>query len=252
MKVKNLISPEFRITIGNYEFTEGVAVECFSSEETHMDWCKVVLAEELEGLFEFEPMTAAKVELGYEDDFDTLIDGYARQEADAWQEIMIKDDLSKLEQLTVKDTFVDCTPQDIVRYLLIQAGITNYQLSDFKYEKKQVVVINERNGIKALTALNAAWNIKVSFFFRDGIFYWGTQKEQKEMYILEEDETIMSLERYGSYWEAETLGIPWIHHGQEIEVEHEKFSGVATVKKTIVKSDASGAVSMYICFTGGL
>ena len=248
MKIKNLISPEFRVTIGEYEFTEGIAVECFSSAETHMDWCKITLAEELEGLFEFEPMTPAKVELGYEGDYGTLIDGYARQADDDWQEIMIKNDLLKLEQLVVKDTFIDCTPQDIVRYLLVCAGITNYQLSDADYGKKRVLAIDKRNGIKALVEINSAWGINLSFFFKDGIFYWGTQKEQKEIYILEEDETIMSLERYGSYWEAETLGIPWIHHGQEIEVEHEKFTGTAVVTKTIMRSDASGAVSMYIYF----
>lgn len=36
MGVKKLISPEFRVTVGDYEVTEGIEVECFSSKiSTH-------------------------------------------------------------------------------------------------------------------------------------------------------------------------------------------------------------------------
>lgn len=78
------------------------------------------------------------------------------------------------------------------------------------------------------------------------IFHWGTKKEQKEVYVLEEDETIISLNKYGDMWEAETIAIPWIHHSQEVIVEHSKYSGTVVVEKTIVRSDDSGAVHMYI------
>ncbi len=47
-------------------------------------------------------------------------------------------------------------------------------------------------------------------------------------------------------WEAETIAIPWIHHSQEVIVEHSKYSGTVVVEKTIVRSDDSGAVHMYI------
>ena len=39
MGYKKLISPEFRVTVGDYEVTDGIEVECFSSKESHMDWC---------------------------------------------------------------------------------------------------------------------------------------------------------------------------------------------------------------------
>lgn len=78
------------------------------------------------------------------------------------------------------------------------------------------------------------------------VFYWGTKEEQKEIYVLEEGETILSLNKYGDLWEAETIAIPWIHHSQEVEVQHSKYSGIVTVEKTIVRSDDTGAVHMYI------
>ncbi len=94
---KKLISPEFRVTVGDYEISEGIEVECFSSKESHMDWCRVELSPQLQGLIQFKDMDEATVELGYEDDFDSLIDGYVRcGDGDYWKEIMIKDDMMKL------------------------------------------------------------------------------------------------------------------------------------------------------------
>lgn len=247
MGEKKLISPEFRVTVGEYEIKDGVEVECFSSRESHIDWCRVELSPRLQGLIQFKDMDEAQVELGYEDDFDTLIDGYVRcNGSDYWKEIMIKDDMMKLERATVKGTFIDCTPQDIIRYILTRAGITAYELTDEVYGKKKVYSIEEKSGTAAIAEINSSWGISNPFFFQEKIFHWGTKKEQKEVYVLEEDETIISLNKYGDMWEAETIAIPWIHHSQEVVVEHSKYSGTVVVEKTIVRSDDSGAVHMHI------
>lgn len=102
-----------------------------------------------------------------------------------------------------------------------------------------------------IAEVNSSWGIKNPFFFQKKVFYWGTKEEQKEIYVLEEGETILSLNKYGDLWEAETIAIPWIHHSQEVEVQHSKYSGIVTVEKTIVRSDDTGAVHMYIYFAGG-
>ena len=222
-------------------------MECFSSRESHIDWCRVELSPRLQGLIQFKDMDEAQVELGYEDDFDTLIDGYVRcNGSDYWKEIMIKDDMMKLERATVKGTFIDCTPQDIIRYILTRAGITAYELTDEVYGNKKVYSIEEKSGTAAIAEINSSWGISNPFFFQEKIFHWGPKKEQKEVYVLEEDETIISLNKYGDMWEAETIAIPWIHHSQEVIVEHSKYSGTVVVEKTIVRSDESGAVHMYI------
>jgi len=242
----------FRVTIGNYELTDGMEVECFSSKESHMDWCRIELSAKLEGTLQYKDMDAALVELGYNDDFDTLIEGNVRRgEADYWKEIMVKDDMMKLERIDIKATFLDCTPQDIIRYILVCAGIDNYMLSDTVYGKKKVFSIDKKNAIKAITEVNSSWGISNSFYFQKRIFHWGTREGQEEIYTLEEGETILALNKYGDLWEAETLGIPWIHHSQSVIVEHNKFSGTVEVEKTIVRSDADGAVHMYIYFAGG-
>lgn len=40
-----------------------------------MDWCRVELSPQLQGVLKFKDMDEASVELGYEDDFDSLIEG---------------------------------------------------------------------------------------------------------------------------------------------------------------------------------
>ncbi len=249
MKSKKLITPQLRVTVGRYIITSGIEVECFSSRESHMDWCRVELSSELQGRLTFEDMDEAQVELGYDGDYDILIAGYARREKeDYWKEIMIKDDLMKLERVQIKATFIDCEPQDVVRYVLACAGIEDYMLSENNYGKRDRLVIDRRNGIQTLAEINSAWGISLPFYFQNKAFYWGTGQGQDEIYVLEENETILSLGKYGSLWEAETIAIPWIHHSQQVEIRHSKYEGIVEVQKTIIWSDDTGAVHMHIYF----
>lgn len=252
MEYRKLISPEFRISLENYELSDGIEVECFSSLESKADWCKVELTTQLQGKILFNDMEQATVELGYDGDYDILIPGYVRKiRKDYWKEIFIKDDMIKLERVEIKASFEKCEPQDIIKYILCQAGIERYTLSEEKYGKKDIFIVNKQNGIKAIMEINSAWGISNDFFFQNRTFYWGTRPEQEYVYVLEENLNILSLKKYGELWEIETFGVPWIHHSNQIEVVHSKIAGDFIVDKTIVKSDSSGRTRMYIYFKGG-
>lgn len=216
-----------------------------------MDWCRVELSPELQGLIQLRDMDEAAVELGCNGDYDSLINGYARfEKEDYWKEIIIKDDLIKLERVNIRATFLDCEPQDVIRYVLTCADISSYVLADVRYGKRDRLVIDRRSGLQTLAEVNSAWGINNPFFFQDKVFYWGTKRNQNQMYVLEEDETILSLNKFGSLWEAETIAVPWIHHSQQVEIRHNKYNGIVEVEKTIVRSDDTGAVHMYIYFKG--
>jgi hypothetical protein len=252
MERKKLISPEFKVSTAKYEITSGMEVECFSSREARSDWCRVELTSQLQGTVSYDDMEEATVELGYDGDYDTLLTGFCkRTDNDYWKEILIRDAMIKIERTVIKTTFVFCTPQDIIRYVLTQAGITEYRLADIAYGTKDTVIVNSQNGIWTITQVNNVWGLENDFFFQNGIFYWGCRPEQKTIYILEESENILSLKRYGSLYEIETLGVPWIHHSQEIEVSHSKYSGTVKVEKTITRSDENGYTRMFIYFKGG-
>lgn len=251
MYLKKLATPEFRITIGDVIIQNGIQVECFSSREEKADWCRVVLDDSLEGRIAFQDMERAVVELGYDDDFDTIIDGYIRKASeDYWKEVIIKDDMMKLERCRISATFMQCTAQDIIRYILTSAGISQYQLSDKDFEQREKITIPASTGISAIKAVNNAFEISVPYYVRDGIFYWGIEKEQKEIYVLDEGNSIINLEKLGNLWEAETVGIPWIHHSEVIEVSHTKISGTFGIEKVIIKGDETGSVRQYIYFKG--
>jgi len=252
MEYKKLISPEFRINTEKYELTDGIEVEYQSSMETRADWCRVELSSKLKNIVNFNDMEKATVELGYDEDFDRLLTGYCRHSLkDSSEEIIIRDPMIMLERTEIKATFTDCVPQDIVKFILIQAGIDEYRLSDTVYPKKQVFISDRKNGIKTIESMNMLWGIDNDFFFRDGIFYWGVRPKQQTQYILEENENIMSLKKYGSLFEAETLGVPWIHQGDLIEIRHTKFTGEAKVQKVIIKRNESGYTRMSVFFYGG-
>lgn len=248
MKIKKLESPEFRVTIGQYELTEGIQVECFSNRSAHMDWCKITLCKELQGVIQFEDMEDAVIELGYEGDYDILIPGYVRnQSPDYFKEITVKDDMLKLEKISIKGTFTSCTPQDIINYVLTCAGITGgYKLDETVYQMQKVFSLNTENAIQAIQEVNSFWGIANNFYFQNKVFYWGQAEPQKEIYILEEGENILSLNKYGTMWEAEIICIPWIHHSQQIEIAHSKYTGTIEVQQTIIRSDEKGAVRMFV------
>ena len=73
MKYKRLLSPDFKISTEKFEITSGMEVECFSSRESRSDWCRVELASQFQDIISYEDMEKAVVELGYGDDYDTLL-----------------------------------------------------------------------------------------------------------------------------------------------------------------------------------
>ena len=250
MDGKKLISPVFRLTIGDYMITSGMSVECISSKKSRLDWSRISLESSPEGLIPLEDNMPAVLELGYDDDFDELLNGYLRRTSeDSWKELIIKDDLKKLEEVTVKGTFLECEPQDVIIYALMLAGIENYSLDQTKYPKKDKVVIKEMNGLKAIAEVGAIWNISKPYYFKNKVFRWGTAEEQNDIYILEEDETLMSLEKSGTMWKAEVIAIPWIHHSQEVMIRHTEYTGIVEVEEVKIQSDAS-STKMFIWFRG--
>ena len=249
MAYKNLISPQVRVSIGPYILEDGMAAEYISSAEAHADWCRISLDDELIGYVTISAGDDASMELGYDDDYDMLLKGTVRtgQEND-WKEIIVKDDFWKLESCAVKATFLKCTPQDIVRYLLTLAGIKDFKLSDELFNTRGVFVAENKKASEVLKMINAFWDIQVEYFFAGGTFYWGCQPKQEEIYVLEEDNSILDLEPYGTMWCAETIGIPRIHHSEMVEIQHTLYDGYGKVKKIVIRRDEKGFIRQSVYF----
>lgn len=249
MEYRNLISPEFKVEIGAYVLEDGIEVEYISSKEAHADWCRIHFTEELIGHLSIHTGDEVTVELGYEDDYDRLLVGSVGPlPKEEWKEFIVKDDFRLLETISIKATFVKCTPQDIVKYLLTAAGIGKFELSEAAYGDRDIFVAESMSASEVLKTINTFWGISIDYYFWEGIFYWGCKPKQDYVYVLEEGNNILNLEPYGTMWCADTIGIPWIHHSQIIEVEHTLYSGQGEVQKVVLNRDEKGFVRQNIYF----
>lgn len=189
--------------------------------------------------------------LGYSGIMEEVFTGYVSSpynQAQGKNEILAKDEMQRLEEVTISETFLDVTPQEIVRYLLEVAGISNFQISQEVYQPKKVVPVAQKNGIQVLEEIRRLWQIQKRFYFSGGVFYWCTDPEQKQTYLFEYGSNIIRLERSMGSWELETVSMPFIHHSQTIKIIHPAYTGSALVKKVLFKTNDAGFIRTYITF----
>ncbi len=99
-----------------------------------------------------------------------------------------------------------------------------------------------------MNTVNAAWGIKVPFFFSGGIFYWDEKPEQKNVYTFEYGINILGLNRIGGMWELETVSVPFVKHSHKIRVIHPQISKEVEVLKVVSTTNDSGFIRTYIYF----
>ena len=123
-------------------------------------------------------MAPAQVELGYDGEYDTLLTGYM-EDGQALGPYRILDDTLFLKRTYVKETFLDCCPQDIIRFGLGRAGIADYRLSDTMYSKKDVVPVPRMNVAELIQEVGRVWGLEASFYFRSAGFSGGPGKSRR-------------------------------------------------------------------------
>ena len=153
-----------------------------------------------------------------------------------------------LEETIINDTFLDTTPQEIITFILAKAGLSSMKLASKVYQTRKKVSIRQQNAVQAINTVNAAWGVKVPFFFSGGVFYWDEKPEQKKIYTFEYGVNILNLNRVGGVWELETVSAPFVKHSHKIAVKHPKISGEVEVQKVVSTTNDSGFIRTYIYF----
>lgn len=123
-----------------------------------------------------------------------------------------------LEETVINDTFLDTTPQEMISFFLTKAGLSEMKLSSRAYPRRKMLPIRQQNAVQAINTVNAAWGIKVPFFFSGGVFYWDEKPEQEKVYTFEHGVNILGLNRVGGTWELETVSAPFVKHSHKIAV----------------------------------
>lgn len=248
MADRKLITPRFKAVVGNLELSDGITAECYSSVTERCNYAVIELDRQLIGKVELADMMPAEVLLGYDDDYDTIVNGYVIAEWSSGGKIHILDDTVLLMRTRITATFVDSTPQDVIRYGLEMAGITDYQLSAAYYPVCRSMPVYNASILDLIALVNKKWGIDASYYFVSGRFYWNTGLEQETIYILEEGKNILSYTEFCNEAEVKTIGIPWIHQGELVEIHHSRYSGQVRVTATKVKRDEKGQVRMFLTF----
>lgn len=251
METIELFYPEINVAIGSYNFQKGIEIEVYSSKDSYFDWAKTRFTQQFNEKITLNKKDKAVMELGYNGVFDEVFEGYVvspLSEGSYTNEVILKDDMIHLEETYITNTFLDATPQEILRFCLNKAGISNMKISSKTYQKKKVVPIFKKNVISVIEEIHSIWKIKEEFYFSGGVFYWGEKPEQKKIYEFEYGINIISLERPGGVWELETVSTPFIKHSQKIIVRHPKISGEFETKKVVFTTNETGFIRTYIYF----
>lgn len=246
-----LFYPGIGVQIGAYSIKKGIEIETCSDVESYFDWAKIRFTDPYQTQIGITKGDEMSIYLGYSGIMEEVFTGYVSSpynRAQGKNEILAKDEMQRLEEVTISETFLDVTPQEIVRYLLEVAGISNFQISQEVYQPKKVVPVAQKNGIQVLEEIRRLWQIQKRFYFSGGVFYWCTDPEQKQTYLFEYGSNIIRLERSMGSWELETVSMPFIHHSQTIKVIHPAYTGSALVKKVLFKTNDAGFIRTYITF----
>lgn len=254
MKGQELFYPKLEARIGSYCFTSGIALEIYSDQKSVYDWAKVKFTKEFQDSVSLNRMEEAELKLGYSNTFQTVFSGYVTKNynhASGADEILLKDEMLKLGETYITNTFLNTVPQEIASYALSQAGITSMELVTDRYLPKLRVPVVKKSVPELLKYLQDIWNMGyLTACIRDKVFYWGVTPPQKKTYQFTYGENIISLGRESSYWELETVSMPDIRHSDMIRISHPKISGSFEVKKMRFMTGDRGFIRTRICFEG--
>lgn len=253
MEKKKLFYPDKQIQIGKYIFCEGISLKTYSDKKAPFDWGKISFTKEFKEKLELNELDEVSIKLGYEGELEetfvgVLIKNY--DTAEVMDEVIFRDRMQMLYKTTICATYLNCSPQEIIRDGLQKAGITQFVLTDTVYQPKARVPIVEKNMLGVLRQINSLWGIDVHGCFIKGIFYWGIKPEQEDILEFIYAENIISLDRAKGMWELVTVSVPSIQHSQMIKVTHPKITGSFEVEKVIFTTNEGGFLRTSIYFYG--
>lgn len=251
MEITELYYPQIAAQAGPYAFDQGIEIEIYSAKASRFDWAKIRFTEQFHPEVSLKRKDPGTIKLGYDGALDEVFTGFVSKPYDGGayiNEVNLKDEMIVLEDTIINNTFLETTPQEMIAYVLAQAGLSKMKLSSKSYPERKMLPIREQNGVQALETINAAWGLKVPFFFSGGVFYWDEKPEQKKVYTFERGVNILGLHRAGGIWELETVSAPFVRHSHKINVVHPQVSGEFEVLKVVSATNDSGFIRTYIYF----
>lgn len=248
-----LYSPQIEVTIGAYLFSKGLELTLQSCADTYYDWAKLQFVRPMEQKVHISRRDKAQIRIGYNGSLETVFTGYAVSDFTGGtntNEILLKDGMLLLDDITVNNTFVSVTPQEVIRCCAELAGIERIELDTAPYQPAGCLPIFSQSGVKAIQSLGGYWGISPKFFFQDDTLFWGITAPQTKRYHFEHGKNIIRLERLDGCWQLTTVSVPFIKHSQTIQVTHPQVSGIFPVHRVQVTTKPQGFIRTTLFFKG--
>lgn len=225
------ISPFYRVEIGNWKVLKAHRFDVYSGRATPVDLAEIELAEVPPGAI--QKGMAVNIWQGYREKglwqiFSGSVVDLSAQKA---LTIYCKDQAERLRTTFITQAFSDIIPQEIVKFCLQRAGVTNYRLSARSFTPRHAFVVSGKNVLNVLRLVSQTWGLDdFSWYFSpEGDFYWGPWEEsgrqqQGEMVILEYGKNIIDLKPsdYGT-GELTTIALPFLRHSHLIRIRDQRF-----------------------------
>ncbi len=228
------IAPYAAATIGPWVSNKLSGVSIFSSRINAIDVAEITLPDEGLGIDAITKGMPVAIALGYREvgmwpTFAGRVDDVS------WGRIVTiycKDRMEDLRKdVKITKSFVDATPQEIVKYGLTQAGIADFALGTTPLPRRHHFVSRSLNVIQLVKQVNRTWGLDWSFYFEpDGRFCWQPWEESdrynggQPMATLEYGQNILDLvpsdEQTGT---LTTFSLPFIKHSNLIILRDRRF-----------------------------
>lgn len=251
LQSQELFYPDFIVTIGQYTFSQGIAISAYSNKKVPYDWARIAFTKEFHENISLSIRDKVSINIGYNGELSEVFSGLVVRpynKASDENEIMIKDKMLLLESVNLTNTFLNVTPQEIIEFGLKLAGVTEYVLSKKTYPSKRMVPVVKKNMVDVLIQINNLWGIDILGNFIQGIFYWGEQPEQGRIYQFEYGNNVISLERKNNLWELETVALPFVQHSMQINVAHPAVNGFFEVEGMEFSTNENGFIRTKLYF----
>lgn len=161
---------------------------------------------------------------------------------------LCKDSGIKLFKTEIIQTFLNATPQDIIRFGLRKAGITEMDLDSKSYPAKARFLASGENVSELVRRVNTTWGINNDWYFAGKKFCWNNKlRTDKPVYTYEYGENIIDLEfntdrdpkgqrKVGATsggGKLTTIVSPFVDHSQEIEILWPEVKSTRFIVETV-------------------
>jgi len=227
----NMFSPIVELRVGNTIRVRNQfqVFDLWLSRQEPSDVCQFTLKLGLP--LDIKKDQPIEIWMGYElDQVASVFSGYATEARSP--NYLCKDEMARLFDIPVVQTFVNVDPQDVIRYALQKAGVAKQRLDPARYPRKPLFVAAGENVSDLVRRVNTTWGLNNDWYFQGETFCWDQPVPAGPVYSYKYGENIIDLEfstdRETSGQRAAgkasgggkllTVLSPFVAHSQEIEV----------------------------------